>query len=217
MKVSEKIDIFDANLNHVGIMDKREAHMKGQWHKTFHCCVVTDRDDGAILFQLRSPDMANFPNMLDVSAAGHLQAGEEIEEGIREVSEELGIQISIDELHSLGYRVEVADQTNGQKNREYQAVYMLNLNTPLEKLKPQKDEIHGLLWIRVQDGLELFSGDKRKATMWGIRYNEESKTWKDVKREVTIRDFLPRKQKYYLVLCIMAERLLEKRFPLAIS
>jgi isopentenyldiphosphate isomerase len=215
--MAEKIDIYDAELRHLGVMDRIEAHMKGHWHKTFHCWVITKKEGGAILFQLRSPEMVNFPNMLDVSAAGHLEAGEDIKQGIREVSEELGIPVSMKSLHSLGYRIEVADQDNGQKNREYQAVYIRNLDIPLSEYKPQIEEVSGLLWLKVQTGLKLFSGKRKYATMRGIVYNKHSEEWDSIIREVTIKDFLPRIQNYYLAMCIMAERLLENKFPLAIS
>ena len=115
--MAETIDIYDANLQHLGKMDRVEAHLKGHWHRTFHCWVVNGEGEGRILFQHRSAEMVNFPNMFDVSAAGHLEAGENVEQGIREVSEELGIPTSMDALHSLGYRVEVADQSNGQLNK----------------------------------------------------------------------------------------------------
>lgn len=215
--MAEMIDIYDANLRHLGTMERLRAHLEGHWHKTFHCWIATTQHEGAVLFQLRSSEVANYPNMLDISAAGHLEAGEGISEGIREVCEELGVPILIEELHSLGYRVEVADQSNGQKNREYQAVYLAQLDTPLSEFDPQVEEVAGLLWLKVQDGLDLFSDTTKNSTMWGIRYNPEQGVWEETTRVVTSDDFLPRIQNYYLTICIMAERLLAKRFPLAIS
>ena len=73
--MAERIDIYDANLNHLGAMDRMEAHMQGQWHQTFHCWIVSSVSGGRILLQKRSDSMRNFPRLLDVSAAGHLEAG----------------------------------------------------------------------------------------------------------------------------------------------
>lgn len=215
--MAEIIDIYDANLTPIGTMERQQAHKEGHWHKTFHCSVITRQYGGAILFQLRSPEMVNFPNMLDISAAGHLEAGEQVEEGIREVSEELGIPLSKGTLYSLGYRIEVADQKNGQRNREYQAVYILHIDIPLTEYTPQVEEVTGLLWIRINDGLALFSGSHKKAIMQGIQYNKDKAKWENITREVTIEDFLPRIQNYYLTMCIMAERVLENHLPLSIS
>ncbi|SRR6266545_1476720 len=215
--MAETIDIYDANLQHLGKMDRVEAHLKGHWHRTFHCWVVNGEGEGRILFQHRSAEMVNFPNMFDVSAAGHLEAGENVEQGVREVSEELGIPTSMGALHSLGYRVEVADQSNGQLNREYQAVYLLRLDAPLSEYRPQVEEVSGLFWLTISDGLKLFAGSSTSATMEGILYDKSSQQWEQSARVVTEKDFLPRIQKYYLTACIMGERLIENRFPLAIS
>lgn len=215
--MAEKIDIYDANLKHLGVMDRKEAHMTGQWHKTFHCWVVTKDNGGAILFQLRSEEMINYPNMLDVSAAGHLEAGEDVDQGIREVAEELGIPVSIDSLYSLGYRVEVADQTNGQKNREYQAIYLLNIDIPLFDYKPQVEEVAGLVWLNIEEGLKLFSNEIESTIVNGIHYNKQLKKWETIQRKITLNDFLPRIQKYYLTMCIMGKNFIKKEFPLAIS
>ena len=215
--MAEQIDVYDANLQHIGAMERVAAHKQGMWHRTFHCWVATNRDGGKLLFQLRSPQMVNFPNMFDVSAAGHLEAGETVDEGIREVSEELGIPINPEELFSLGYRVEVADQSNGQLNREYQAVYLLRVDRPLEEYSPQVEEVTGLMWLSIVDGLRLFSDQLERCTMKGMVYENSEDKWLVAQREVSKSDFLPRIQNYYLTACIMAERLLEERFPLAIS
>jgi len=215
--MAERIDVYDANLGHLGVMERVRAHEEGQWHKTFHCWVITRVEGGALLFQMRSSQVSSYPGTLDISAAGHLEAGEDIPQGIREVSEELGVSIAMDDLVSLGYRVEVADQPGGQKNREYQAVYLVCLDTPLEDYDPQVEEVAGLLWIGLGDALSLFSGATRSAAMWGVEYDSDSGAWEPIRREVDLEAFLPRTQNYYLTVAIMAERFLEGRFPLAIS
>ncbi|MFG1704970.1 NUDIX domain-containing protein [Nonomuraea sp. M3C6] len=215
--MDEHIDIYDANLRHLGTMERLQAHMEGKWHVTFHCWVVTAIDGGKILFQLRSKNMANFPDLLDVTAAGHLEAGERVADGIREVSEELGIDLPPDSLHGLGYRVEVADQENGQRNREYQAVFIAQVDLPLAEYAPQVEEVTGLLWLPLDAGIALFSDKAASATAHGIRYDSATATWVPMKRTVEKLDFLPRIQQYYLTACIMADRLLKEEFPLSIS
>lgn len=215
--MTESIDIYDANLAPAGVMDRLDAHMSGRWHQTFHCWVVTSNLGGCVLFQGRSSEMANYPNMLDVSAAGHLTAGESMNEGIREVSEELGLPFSMTELQSLGYRVEVADQPNGQRNREYQAVFMVRCDTPLSAYRPQVEEVASLYWLRIEDGYGLFAEGSAQATLHGITYDPPSSRWLESERVVSADDFLPRIQRYYLTISVMAERLLEGRRPLAIS
>lgn len=212
----ENIKIFDANLRQIGTMERKDAHKEGKWHVTFHCWVVNPANN-SILFQLRSKEKQNYPDMFDVSAAGHLLDTEEVEDGIREVSEELGINLDQRALYSLGYRVEVDDQDNGQKNREYQAVYLAKVCDELSLYKPQIDEVSGLMWMGIDDALALFSNQKNSVQMQGIVYDAVHRNWQNKKREVRMTDFIPRIQQYYLTIAIMSERSIEGKYPLAIS
>lgn len=213
----EKIDIYNASLKRLGVKDRDAAHKEGDWHLTFHCWVVSNTRGGEILFQLRSPQAISFPNCFDVSAAGHLTSGENEKDGIREIREELGLEFEFDELHSLGYRVEVSDQDNGQKNREYQAVYILRNDAPLSEYKPQIEELNGLYRLSVEEGMKLFGGNVSSAKMTGIVYDKGKGEWDESSRIVSIKDFVPRIQNYYLTACIMAERVLSGTFPVSIS
>ena len=213
----EYIDVYDANLNYIGREERERAHLKGMWHKTFHCWIASENNGGEVLFQARSSIVKNFPNYLDVSAAGHVLSGEHIDDAIREVKEELGINFSKSDLFELGYRVEVADQNDGQKNREYQSVHILKYSASLDKYAPQIDEVSGLFWLSISDGISLFSNKSTTAKMHGIVYDSKEKRWIPASRTVSMSDFLPRIQKYYLTIFIMCQRILNDRLPVSIS
>lgn len=213
----EEIDIFDADLRPIGKKERRAAHFDGDWHVTFHLWVISSEKGGSVLYQWRSEEMENFPDMLDVSAAGHLLTGESMENGIREAEEELGVIVDRTNLQSLGYRVEVADQKNGQKNREYQGVHMARVTHGLEDFNPQIEEVSGLYWIGIEDGIDMFTGKKDVVNASGIYYDKSLREWKRRDREFMRAQFLPRIQNYYLTAHIMAERFLQNRFPLSIS
>ncbi|WP_405805637.1 NUDIX domain-containing protein [Streptomyces sp. NBC_00210] len=216
--MAERIDIYDANLHHLGAMDRIEAHVQGKWHRTFHCWVVSAERSGQILLQKRSDTMKNFPGLLDVSAAGHLEAGEPVEAGLREVTEELGIEVDTSRLHYLGERVEVADQKNGQRNREYQSVYLYQCDIPLSEYKAESDEVSALVWLPIESGMRLLTGATHSLTLPGHTYEKSGgESWEEFEMEVTADSFLPRIQQYYLTALIMAERLLTNAGPLAIS
>jgi len=220
--MAEKIDIYDANLQPLGAMERGEAHRTGQWHQTFHCWIVAPRTQsqpsGALLFQGRSNMATSYPGMLDVSAAGHLRSGESVLDGLREVREELGINLLPDEIRSLGRRVEVADQTNGQRNREYQSVFLTQLDLPLEDYRPDPGEVASLYWLGIDDGLELFgSTSSMSVQLIGYSFENPKHQWLPSIRTVTVEAFLPRIQQYYLTTLIMSERLLDGKRYLAIS
>jgi isopentenyldiphosphate isomerase len=216
--LAERIDVYDANLHHLGVMDRIEAHVQGQWHRTFHCWVVSAERGGQLLLQKRSDTMKNFPGLLDVSAAGHLEAGEPVEAGLREVTEELGIEVDRSRLHYLGERVEVADQKNGQRNREYQSVYLYRCDISLSQYRAEPEEVSALVWLPIGSGMSLLTGAAQSLTLLGRAYEKSGgERWEEFEMEVTADSFLPRIQQYYLTALIMAERLLANTGPLAIS
>ena len=207
--VAENLDIYDANLTHLGVMERTRAHLEGQWHRAFHCWVVSG--DG-VLFQQRADGVGTNPGLLDVSAAGHLTAGEQ--SGSREITEELGIEFAEEDLRFLGDRVEVADMAGGHRNREYQSVHMLRNDVPLSGYRPDPVEVSALFWLPIPDGYRLFGGTTDRLTLSGHAFGP---TWRPHSREVTRDAFVPRLQRYYVTALIMAERLLAGQEPLAIS
>ncbi|MFG1779957.1 NUDIX domain-containing protein [Micromonospora sp. NPDC049048] len=215
---SEQIDIYNANLEPLGSMERIQAHRQGEWHRTFHCWIVSNEDDGALLLQKRADTMRNFPGLLDVSAAGHLEAGEPIMAGLREVAEELGLTVEPENLHHLGERVEVADQSNGQRNREYQSVFLYRCDRDLADYRPAVDEVAALVWLPVTAGMDLFTEKTDHLVLHGHTFERSGGArWEEFSLPVTRDSFLPRIQRYYLTTLIMAERLLSNAGPLAIS
>nr|MDT0663355.1 NUDIX domain-containing protein [Micromonospora sp. DSM 115978] len=195
-----------------------EAHRQGEWHRTFHCRIVSGDNGGQLLLQKRADTMRNYPGLLDISAAGHLEAGEPILAGLREVQEELGLTVDPAELHHLGERVEVADQTNGQRNREYQSVYLHRCDKNLADYSVEPEEVTALVWLPIGPGMDLFAGAIDKLTLPGFTFEKsDGQRWEQFELPITRDSFVPRIQRYYLTTLIMAERLLTNAGPLAIS
>lgn len=216
--MAERIDIYNANLEHLGTMDRIEAHRRGEWHRTFHCWVVSGEGGGQLLLQKRADTMRNFPGLLDISAAGHLEAGEPILAGLREVKEELGLTVRPEDLHYLGERVEVADQANGQRNREYQSVYLYRCDQDLAEYAVEPAEVTALVWLPIGSGMQLFAGAAESLTLRGYTFEKSGGArWESFELPITGESFVPRIQRYYLTALIMAERLLANAGPLAIS
>ena len=213
--MTEHIDIFDASLRPLGEMERVKAHKKAQWHQTFHCWVI-DTTRKHILFQVRSAHTKTHPTKLDISAAGHILAGETIDEGIREVQEELGLELQMSDLIFAGKRVEVSDGLTGVKNREYQSVFFYATNQTLVDFKPDPLEVSGLAAIPLQEAIDLFSKSIDQVDVDILNVADDGRTSLG-RRTLKVDDFIPRIQNYYLTASIMGQRLSEGRLPLAIS
>lgn len=97
----ELFDILDENGVKTGrVATRKEAHQQGLWHRAIVVAIINEKNE--ILLQQRAAHKEKNANMWDISAAGHLSAGQDsISASTREISEEVSV--------SLGYTVEVKD------------------------------------------------------------------------------------------------------------
>lgn len=211
----ELIDIYDENLNKVGKMSRDEAHRTGKWHMSIHCWIVRPVDKGYVLFQKRGRDKKIFPNVLDITAAGHYKSDESAKDGVREILEELGITVKFEDLIPLGIKIDVA-KVGDIVNREFCDVFLLTKDEEPDKYLLNALEVEGLVQISISDGLKLFSKQVDKVQAEGIKWVKESGSWKKIKIKVSESDFIPRIDPYYYKVFIMAELLLLRKKNLSI-
>ncbi len=116
-----------------------EAHKKGLWHRSVHVWVYNSEKE--ILLQKRSRNSFLYPSMWDAAAAGHVDSGEEpISSAVREVREEIGMDIDKDDLQYYAMKTS-SNVYNGFINNEFNYIYLLRYEGGLEKLKIQKEEV----------------------------------------------------------------------------
>ena len=160
----EYIDIFDENNNPIGtIKEKQQAHEDGNFHRTAHIWIINNKNE--LLLQKRSATKKTHPNCWDISAAGHIKAGENVIDGaIRELKEELGVEI---EEKDLQY-ITTIKSTKNPKNMEFQYVYLLKCNKNVEQYIFKDGEVSDVKYIFYKD-LEKMVKEKFE----GILIHEE--------------------------------------------
>jgi len=122
---------------------KSEAHKNGFFHQSAHIWIFDKNKN--VLIQKRAADKDTFPNLWDISVAGHISAGElPIDAAIREVEEEIGFTISENQLHFIStFRKKIAHSTNLIDN-ELHHIYICHLNYKLDSLNFQEAEVSAL-------------------------------------------------------------------------
>lgn len=145
--MDELIDILDKDGNFTGVTAmKSEAHRKGFFHNSVHIWFYTK--DGRLLIQQRAKNKDTHPLFWDVSVAGHVGAGEEIEaSAVREAEEEIGVRISKNDLEKIGVFKSVHRHHDALIDREYHHSYLCELKVPLAGLKKQESEVEALTLI----------------------------------------------------------------------
>jgi len=153
--MDERIDILDSDGKHTGTTElKSYAHRMGLFHATVHIWFYTP--DGKVLLQQRGKNKDTHPLLWDVSVAGHIGAGEEVETAaIREIKEEIGFSILRTDLRKIGVFKSVQQHTNGLMDCEFHHTFLSELKVALETLRPQDAEVALLTLISIDN----FSAD----------------------------------------------------------
>lgn len=211
----EIVDIFDENYRHIGTSTKTEARKKGDWVQSIHTWIINPNKDGYVLFQKRGRHKKIYPNALDISAAGHYKAGEKIEEGIREISEELGLNVKFTDLISLGVKFDIG-KVGENIIHEFCHTFLLKSSLEPNQYEFVDGEVDGLVQVSITDGLRLFGGQQKEVVATGIEWIPETKQYIPISLNVTKELFIPRIDQYYYKIFILAQRLLNGEENLAI-
>ena len=157
--MDELIEIWDESGAPTGkIALKSEAHKAGWYHPTVHIWPYTP--SGKVLLQKRAPEKDTFPGLWDVSVAGHIHAEETpLEAALREVKEEIGLDLESGSLQFFGRFKSEQSHPGGILDREFHYVYLSELSVPLESLRPQQGEV---------SELELRSLLQFSEEVWGL-------------------------------------------------
>lgn len=143
----EYFDLLDENGNKTGKTKLRnEVHRDWDWHKAVHIWIINQNGD--VLLQRRCATKDSNPNMLDISSAGHLSAGDSSLSGaIRELKEELNIDVKPDELQFIKTIKRSSRYTATFINNEFDYLYILRTNKKIEDMKFQKEEISEIFFV----------------------------------------------------------------------
>jgi len=123
------------------------VHRDGDWHRAAHVWIIGA--GGRILLQRRSMKKENNPGLWDVSAAGHVSAGETaIETAIRETEEELGLKLSPSELRPAGSIAESCVLNGGRYiDREFHEIFVVRRDVDLQSLVLDPEEVAEVRWV----------------------------------------------------------------------
>ncbi|HEY6139628.1 MAG TPA: NUDIX domain-containing protein [Thermoanaerobaculia bacterium] len=138
----ELIDVLTPDGAPTGVTKtKAEVHRDGDWHRAAHVWIVAS--DGRFLLQRRSLRKENYPGLWDVSAAGHLSAGETSREtAVRETFEELGLRIDARELQFIATLRESCALNGGTYiDNEIHDVFVVRRDVDLASLVLQDGEV----------------------------------------------------------------------------
>lgn len=208
----ELLDVLAPDGTIIGTADRDEVHRLGLWHRTFHCLAVRTAPPTSVILQRRH-HLSAFPLRIDLTGSGHLEAGEQPLDGVRELEEEAGIVADPDSLVPLGVHYLVDDGPDC-RNREQIHVFLYPTDVPLTDLRPSTQEVCGLLEAPVDGLLALL--DRGRPNTTAVEAVEMPVGESPRPATLTIDDLVPENHGYLIKVLIMAERLSLGLTPLAV-
>lgn len=184
--------VFDEKHQKVGENTRAIVHQEGLWHETFHCWFV-QKINGVphLLFQLRSHLKKDFPGLFDITAAGHLLAHEKVSDGIREVREELGVDLGMEDLKTIGiFKDSIVQKDFIDNEFAHTYVYMIGPANP--SLHIQEEEVSAIYSAPMADVISLYEREVQHITLHHIHSNSITHSSLIVKPE----DFVPHSEEY---------------------
>lgn len=135
----ELIDVLDVNGKPTGqVLSRDEVHARRLLHRLAHVWIINRA--GEVLLQQRSADKSHLPSCWDVSANGHIGAGESSITSIqRECAEELGLTIPVNEFIWFTEEGEATDSTLND-------AFFVRREVELATLKIQTEEVQAVRW-----------------------------------------------------------------------
>lgn len=160
----ELIKIVDENGNFTGkIMDKDEAHDKNLLHNEVGLFLINDK--GQVLLQKRSSNKRFDPNKWAL-CAGHVEAHESLEEAmLREAKEEIGIDISKNDLHQFGEK----DVLIRNSNSHITYFYYIKTNMEEKEFTIQEDELSEVKWFYIDEVIDMINKKDTSIVFGGNR------------------------------------------------
>lgn len=195
------LDIYDPVMGWAGAALRSQAHKLGLWHKTCHCWFYSKNGgEPAIYVQKRSMQKDEFPGLLDITMGRHLLAGESDRDAAGRVRQELGVDVSFDELQYLGVRT-YAEHIDNFHNQEFNSVYLYESAYGLSDFLPNPEEVSGVLRLDALQALALFEGRAEQMDAVGLLLEDGRHVQKTT---VRLTDFVPRSDDYYQKICASA-------------
>ncbi len=136
----ESFDVLNEYGEFTGkIATREECHKNGYWHRAVYAVIIDN--NGNVLLQKRSTNKKLWPNMWDVTVGGHVDSGEFGRQAlIRETKEELGIEISDEDIKYLVGSTSINEQGD-IINKHYNECYLITKNIDVSNVVIQKEEV----------------------------------------------------------------------------
>ncbi len=192
LSMAEWLTIFNDDGINIGIKERDQVHLDGDWHETFHCWLFeTDHQRINLYFQKRSHTKKDFPSLYDITCAGHIDQDEKvIEAGLRELQEELGVILKEkDIIYDADFKETI--QLDSFFDREICHLFFMNLTECKLNLLNIGDEVESIAKVDINLFEQLIKKERMDIPM--LELTKEG----FIQKKVTKSSFCPHDHEYF--------------------
>lgn len=155
----------------VGVMEKMEAHRKGELHRAFSIFIFNSK--GEMLLQQRAMHKYHSAGLWTNACCSHPQPGEElISSARRRLKAEMGFDTKIEKLFDFVY---AADLENGLKEYEYDHVFTGEYDG---EIRPNPEEVKDFCYKEMSEVRQSLLSHPKKYTVWfHVAYPKVEQWW----------------------------------------
>ncbi|MTV21115.1 NUDIX hydrolase [Staphylococcus delphini] len=196
--MTELLNIYSPNKQYKGTMPRLDVHKNSEWHQTFQCIFIFE---DCILFQERSKSLVDYPGLLDVTVGGHIKADENMSAGVREIKEEMGLDLQFNRLNFLCTIPEsIIDKFN---DNEFINIFTVEISKEeLNSIHFNDGEVNELYKIKLSDFI-YFSNNLTENVKGVGLYKKQNKIF-------SLKSFLPYSSAYFICISSLMKRNFEK-------
>lgn len=187
--MAELINIYHENGQLKGTLPREKVHQLGEWHHTFQCLFI---DKENIYLQKRSQSVSSYVGRFDITIGGHLLENETIIDGCREIEEELGVEISENQLKLLCMIPESLSDGEYLDNEFINIIVCEVTPKIISSIKFSDNEVDDLICVKKKDFIQFCLKPDFILQGSGIT--------KNVIHNITRDDFITYSNSYFAVL-----------------
>lgn len=161
-KSPELVEIVDASNKPFAVIPLNEAHKQTLPHRAVLVLVYDTQNK--VYLQKRSQQKSLYPGRYDLSATGHVRAGEALEEAaLRELNEELGIDTA---------RLKLIHELPASVDTGHEFITLFSAGRITQPLRPNPEELDGGMFVD-RDELNFLVENYRDMLTPGVVYFAE--------------------------------------------
>ena len=152
-------DLYDKEKKKLNKIVKRGDKLSdNEYHLVVNSWVKNDKNE--FLIAQRVPSKPH-PLMWECTGGSALSGEESIDAAIREVREELGIEVSKDDAKYIGSTLRYYPNCP-----DILDVWLFKSNVPIENIKIQEEEVNDVMWANKDKIIELYKNGKFEANAY---------------------------------------------------